>query len=55
MENMVYHVHTIELGDSVMFILILALAAVAFYALYTAQASGPAFDSPKEPMGFRKR
>jgi hypothetical protein len=55
MENIVYHVHTIELGDRVMIALILILAVIVVCTPYAMQTPGLALDPPKEPMGFHPR
>lgn len=55
MENIVYHVHTIELGDSAMIALILILTVAAVCTLYTMQTPSLTLDPPKEPMGFHPR
>ncbi len=50
------HIHTIEFGDSVMIVLILALAVVAFCTLYPMMLTPSlTLEAPKAPMGFQKR
>ncbi len=55
MENIVHHVHTIELGDSAMIALILILTVAVVCTLYAMQTPSLALDPSKEPMGFHPR